>query len=153
MDGVSGAFAIVSLTIQLAETIRKIKVFLREFRNAPKEVHRLIELLNQLEGCFNQVKELIERQNSSSSGSPALLTPIKSALENCERKLVTLESFVNGFRDSFARRRQLPRTWASLRIMSKKGDIQDLQNQLRDATMTLHLAISIHSALQYSNQC
>lgn len=55
MDGVSGAFAVVSLAIQLANTVQSAK-FLRNFRDAPKEVIRLIEILEQLHITLDHVR-------------------------------------------------------------------------------------------------
>lgn len=151
MDGASGVFAVVSLTIQLVDTIQKIRSFFHEIRDVPKELLTLVQLLNRQDDCFKLVRDFVEQQNSTSSVSPASLTLILNTLGDCETIFETLESFVNKARSSLVHRNQLQRTWASLRIALKKEDIQELQNQLRDATNALHVAITINSAFQYSS--
>ena len=153
MDGVSGAFAVVSLTIQLAETIQKIKGFYREIRNVPKELLILIQDLDRLDGCFKCVRDLIEQQNSPLNASSSSLKLVESVLGDCKTIFQELETFVNKAGGSLVRRNHLQRAWGSLKIVLKKEDIQNLQNQLRKATETLHFAISINSAFQYSDQC
>ena len=52
MDGVSSSFAVVSLAIQLVQTTQKISKFLHGIRDAPKEIIKLTELLDQLHGIW-----------------------------------------------------------------------------------------------------
>jgi len=51
MDGLSTAasgIAVVSLAIQLVDSVREIRRFLRDLSEAPKELKRLVDLLEQL---------------------------------------------------------------------------------------------------------
>lgn len=61
MDGVSSAFAVVSLAIQLVETGEKISNFLKSVRDAPNEVIRLGQTLDQLNSTLKQVSYLLEQ--------------------------------------------------------------------------------------------
>lgn len=76
MDGVAGAFAVVSLAIQLANTVQQVSKFLRNVQEGPREVIKLIEILDQLHGTLDHVRQLIEQQFLvlRLPGSPEFLT-------------------------------------------------------------------------------
>ena len=144
MDGVSSAFAVVSLALQLVETVHEISKFLKEIENAPTELTRLVETLDQLNSVLGYVKDLLEQQFLvlRLPGSPAF---ILQALKNCQGRVKTLETLVNKASMSFGHHRRVPRTWASVRFISKKEDFHELQSQLRDAKSDLQFAISSNS--------
>jgi Zn-dependent oligopeptidase len=56
---VSGTFAVVSLATQLAQIVQEVSKFLRNVQDAPKEVVRILEVLDQLHGTLDQVKQLL----------------------------------------------------------------------------------------------
>ena len=69
MDGLSAAasgIAFVSLVIQLVDSVRGIRRFLQKFSDAPKELKRLIDLLEQLELILENIGMLINRQKEQS---------------------------------------------------------------------------------------
>ena len=156
MDGLSNvasAIAVVSLAVQLVDTIQEISKFLKNAQDAPNEVSRLLETLAQLQGTLDNVRQLIDQQFLvlRLPGSPVFIT---SAMENCEKHIKELETFVSTARRSFENQRMLRRTWASLRVVAKKQDIEDIQRRLRDAKMDLQFALSSNSwQLQSAKPC
>lgn len=147
MDGLSGAasaIAVVSLAIQLVDTVQVISKFLKNVQDAPKEVLGLIETLDQLHGTLDHVRQLIEQQFLvlRLPGSP---TFISKAMENCEKQIIALETFLGEAKRSFERQRMLRRTWASLKVVAKKQVVEDIQCRLRNAQMDLQIAFSCNS--------
>ncbi len=155
MDGVSSAasvITVVTLAIQLGQTVQKINSFLRNVEEAPKEVVRLIETLDQLHGTLDHVRELLEQQFLvlRLPGSPLFIT---RALENCEKHISELTSISNDTSRSFGHQQKVRRTWASMRFVVKKQDLKDIRCRLRDAKMDLQSAISSNSwQLQYERR-
>ena len=153
MDGLSNAasaVAIVSLALHLVDTVRKITKFLDNVQDAPKEVLRLIETLDQLQGTLNNVRQLIDQQFLvlRLPGSPAFIT---KAMENCEKQIKALENFASAARRSYEQQQKLRWTWASIRFVATKQDIEDIQCRLRDAKLDLQFALSSNSwQLQYA---
>ncbi len=144
MDGVSSAASIVTvvtLAIQFGQTIQKINRFLQSVEEAPKEVVRLIETLDQLHGTLDHVRELLEQQCLvlRLPGSPLFIT---RALENCEKHITELTTISTGISRSFDHQRKVRRTWALMRFVVKKQDLEDIRGRLRDAKMDLQSAIS-----------
>ena len=147
MDGLSSAasaIALVSLAIQLVDTVQEISKFLKNVQNAPKEVLRLIETLDQLQGTLDNVRHLIDQQFLvlRLPGSPAFIT---KAMENCVKQIKALETFASAAKRSLDHQHRLRRTWASMRVVAKQQDIEDIQCRLRDAKMDLQFALSSNS--------
>ena len=149
MDGASGAFAVVSLAIQLVETGEKISKFLSSVQDAPNEITKLVQTLDQLNSTLKQVSSLLEQQYLvlRLPGSPVFVT---NALKNCEKRIKTLENVIQKAKSSMDHRNRVQRSWAAMRFVSKKEDIQEWQSQLRDAEAGLQTAILSNSwQLQY----
>ena len=149
MDGVSSAFAVVSLAIQLVETGEKISKFLSSVQGAPNEITKLAQTLDQLNSTLKQVSSLLEQQYLvlRLPGSPVF---IANALENCEKRIKTLENVIQKVKNSMDHQNRVQRSWAAMRFVSKKEDIQEWQSQLRDAEAGLQTAMLSNSwQLQY----
>lgn len=152
MDGVSSASAVVSLAIQLLETVQEIRDFLRSVHHAPSELIKLVETLEQLHGTLNQVRHLLEQQYSilRLPGSPVFM---ESALQNCNRKIITLEKVVNEAKVSLGWQNRVKRTWAAMKLAYKKEDMQEMQTQLLHAETGLQTAMLSNSwQLQYTHR-
>lgn len=143
MDGVSGAFAVVSLAIQLFETVQETAKFVKEINNAPSDLVQLGETLEQLASVLGHVKQLLEQQLLvlRLPGSPFF---IFDALRNCERRVKPLDEIVNRAKGACNDYRA-KRMWDSLRFILKKEQLQELQSQLRDAKFDLQFAVSTNS--------
>ena len=149
MDGVASAFAVVSLAIQLVNTVQELRDFLRSVQNAPSELIKLVETLEQLHGTLNQVRHLLEQQYSILR-LPGSTVFMESALRDCNKKISMLENVVNEAKVSLAHQNRVKRTWAAMKLVSKKEDIQEMQSQLLHAETGLQTAMLSNSwQLQY----
>ena len=141
MDGVSSVAAVVSLAIQLVDSIQEAKTFLRDIQNAPAELVRLVKTVDQLDSILRYVKTLLEQQFLALR-QPGTPTFILDALQNCAKTMKPLQRVVDEARISTNRRRRTQRAWASTKLAFKKEEIQELERQLGDAKSDLHLAIT-----------
>ena len=64
MEVAGGVVGIVSLSLQLIETIDKIKTFVSDVKDAPKELIRLGDLLDRLEALIQDIHTAMENQKS-----------------------------------------------------------------------------------------
>ena len=152
MDGVSSAFAVVSLAIQLVETGEKISNFLATVQDAPSEVSKIGQTVDQLNSTLKQVSFLLEQQYLvlRLPGSPVFIT---NALENCEKRIKTLENVISKARIAMDYSNRLHRSWAAIKFSWKKEDVREMQSQLRDAEAGLRTAMLSNSwQLQYVYQ-
>ena len=139
----------VSLAIQLVETGEKISKFLSSVQDAPSEVTKLGQTLDLLNSTLKQVSYLLEQQYEvlRLPGSPVFIT---NALGDCETRIKTLENVIQKANISMDHRNRVHRSWAAMRFVSKKEDIQEMQSQLRDAQFGLQTAMLSNSwQLQY----
>jgi len=144
MDGLSAAasgIAVVSLAIQLVDSVEKIKRFLRNVSDAPKELERLVDLLDQLELILQQIAQLVQQQIDARSGETDIPTTVMRAIKTCESKLGMLEKLIETTKQASSASNRATRTIGSLKLAWKKKDIQECENQLRDAINLLTLTM------------
>ena len=147
MDGLSSvasAITIVSLAVRLVVTVQEISKFLKNVQDAPKEVLRLLETLDQLQGTLDNVRQLIDHQFLvlRLPGSPIF---IDKAMENCKKQIKALETVIWMPERSLKNQHIVRRTWSSMKLVAKKQDMEDIQCRLRDAKFDLQFAIASNS--------
>jgi len=146
MDGFSAAasgIAVVSLAIQLVDSVREIRRFLRDVSEAPKELRRLIDLLEQLEHILENVGALVERQQQGAAQTDLDLSDsILRAMRTCESKLKMLEDVVEAARKSGNATNKASRKFSDFRLACKKRDIEEFERQLHDAISLLNMAMT-----------
>ncbi|KAH4171142.1 hypothetical protein HBI24_165660 [Parastagonospora nodorum] len=97
MDGAASIIAVVSLTLQLEQTVNTVKTFVRDVKGASKELERLIELLELLGALLQDVRDVMERQTSLRD-FPLPSNTIFACLKSCEKSLGLLEDEVTKHR-------------------------------------------------------
>ena len=65
-----------------------------------------------------------------------------SALKICEERLKRIGVFVDKIKPAFDRQGVLKKTWAGFKFGSIRPQVQEMQNELRDAILSLQVAIS-----------
>jgi hypothetical protein len=93
MDGAASIIAVISLTLQLVQTVDTIQTFARDVKGASKELERLIELLERLSALLQDVRDVMERQTSLRD-FPLPSNTIFACLKSCEKSLGLLEDEV-----------------------------------------------------------
>lgn len=149
MDGVSGIFAVISLAVQILDTVQKTSEFVKDIRNAPGELLELSESLVQLELVLHEVNLLLHQSYMvlRLPGSPILLL---RALEACERRMKPLQTIIEEAIDNKEQKSRAQRTRASFKLVAKKERLRELRTYLRDASFNLSTAISVHSSQMQS---
>ena len=90
MDGVSsasGIFAVVSIAIQLAETVKKIVEFGKAVKDAPMHIRALFSDLEVLAAVISQIQQL--------DGYVACDKVSEKALLNCQIKILALHDIID----------------------------------------------------------
>ncbi|KAH8768731.1 hypothetical protein F5882DRAFT_509214 [Hyaloscypha sp. PMI_1271] len=152
MDGLSAAasgIAVVSLAIQLVDSVRQIQRFLRNISEAPKELRRLINLLEQLELILESIGELIDRQQRQSANEDvAVSDTVLRAMKTCENTVKGLAGIVDVARKSAEAKNKATKTLGSLRLSCKKKDIEEFERQLHEAVSLLNLTMTMNLTAQ-----
>jgi hypothetical protein len=146
MDGLSAAasgIAVVSLAIQLVDAVREIRLFLRKVSNAPKELKRLIDLLEQLELILGNIGVLIKRQQKQSGHIDVDISPdIWRAISTCKNKVDMFKSTLETTKKASMATNRTTRTLGSFRLAYKMRDIEEFEGQLQSAISLLNLVMT-----------
>ncbi|PMD20159.1 hypothetical protein NA56DRAFT_186417 [Hyaloscypha hepaticicola] len=145
MDGLSAAasgIAVVSLALQLVSSVRDIRRFLHSMSEAPEELKRLMDLLEQLEFVLEQVGLLAKRErgNTRLEGT-SMMASVLRAITTCQKKLELLEGVVKATKDVKASSNRATRALGSFKLVCKKTDIRWIEQQLNEAVNLLSLTM------------
>jgi hypothetical protein len=146
MDGLSAAasgVAVVSLALQLVGSVRDIHRFLRQVSESPKELKRLIDLLEQLELVLQNIGMLVESQRKHNGNGDVDVSPsVLGAIEACKNKVAILERVVETAKKHSFITNKTTRTLGSFKLACKKREIEEFESQLHDAVSLLNLAMT-----------
>ena len=148
MDGLSAAasgFAVVSLAIQLVGSIREARRFLRLVYEAPKELGRLLDLLEQLELILESIGMLMEKQNKDNGDViDGVSSSVHRALKTCESKLAMLDGVVDKAKKASEVSNKTARSYGAFGLACKKRNIEEFERQLQHAMTVLDLTMTMN---------
>jgi hypothetical protein len=148
MDGLSAGasiIAVVSLAVQLLDTVREVRSFLRNVSDAPKELTRLIGLFDQLELIVENISLLMKRQRQYNGDMDDMIcASVHKALRTCETKLAILDEMVKKAMTASEGKHKAARSFGSFRLACKKKDIEEFETQLRHAVTILDLTMTMN---------
>ncbi|KAH8745426.1 hypothetical protein F5882DRAFT_387549 [Hyaloscypha sp. PMI_1271] len=155
MDGLrltTSGIAAASLSIQLVESVQKIRRFLHHVSEAPKELQRLLDLLEQLELIFQNIRMIIGQQphyhyhhqyhRSDLDGDVA--ASVWKATKMCERDLSRLEKVIEAAKVSPKSKNRATKSFESFRLACKKRDIEEFEMHLQQAIGVLNLTMTMN---------
>ncbi|OBT70485.1 hypothetical protein VE03_00070 [Pseudogymnoascus sp. 23342-1-I1] len=138
MDGLSGVasgIAVVSLAIQLAESVKKLCDFWESVKDAPAHFGAIQTDLRLL----SMVLEKIDRERDLSD--PCL----RDVLKNCEGQVASLHKIVGDIVPGFKAGSRRTRTWASFKAAFKIEKVDEFKSCLQGMMLTLQLALTMAS--------
>ena len=136
LSGVSSAFAVVSLTIELGGKIKKLCNFWSSIREAPKEIRSISRDLNIVSDVLDDIRQ------DADSARPHLraLSASLAALEQCSDSLETLQEYIDELAPGLVDGKRKIRKWAAFKAAWKEEKLTRFQAVLRDMKLTLILA-------------
>jgi hypothetical protein len=138
MDGLSAAasgIAVVSLAIQLVDSVREIHRFFRTLKDAPEELGRLLDLLEHMELMLENIGKLVD---PDSDISPNVL----KAIQTCERALSKLGALIQKVKRNSRAESPLKRSLGFFRLVCKKEEIEEIERQLDRAASNLNMVMT-----------
>ena len=144
MEIAGGVVAVVSLSIQLADTVRKACGFLCRLRNASDEILLLIDKLDQLQFILRQVSDVVETQRQLRSPHEAI-GAIQSAVCSCERNVKRLQLMVLRLKPKNRTHLTNRAILLSFKTAIKDEDIKKLRHRINEDLLMLQTALLINS--------
>jgi len=148
MDGLSGVasiFAVISLALQLAGTAQDIKNFILSIQDAPKELDRLANQLDQFSKIASSIKMVLERQQELGHDvNSQIWQNIFSALQLCNQEMLKMGELVEKAGKLENGQTKLSRTWNSIRLAFKKEYIEKLEAKLAQSIPALGVSLTLN---------
>ena len=135
MDGLSGAasgIAVVSIAIQLGDSIKKLCEFWASVKEAPDDVRAITADLQLLSSVLAGIASEEQR-----SGPDPTLTTI---LEACGDKVNKFTHITNGMEPGFASMSLRVRKWTAVKAVMKGEKIKKCRKLLEGLKITLMMA-------------
>src|SRR4051794_37057141 len=104
MDGASAAFAVVSVAIQLAETVQKLHAFWKSIQDAPSDIKELFGELSTLHTLLIRIGK--KNQNLDPSCG--------QVLSDCAAKILRLQNQLQKPLSEFKSSKYQRRKWGAL---------------------------------------
>ena len=128
----ASVLAVVSVAVQLADSVKKLSEFWNSVREAPEDVRALAIDVKQLSSVLIQIAS--EEQHSGLDANST------DAVENCALKVKTLTAVLDEIEPGFASRSSRVRQWTAIKTVLKKNKIKKCQKALDRMKSTLVLA-------------
>ncbi|KAE8452504.1 hypothetical protein EG329_000407 [Mollisiaceae sp. DMI_Dod_QoI] len=155
MDGLSAAasgIAVVSLAIQLVDSVREIQRFLRSIADAAEELNRLVDLLEQLELILQSIGKLVEHQRAQHGDLDIDVSPsILKSVQTCEKTLQKLNKLIEKVKHNAKAKGRVTRALGHFWLGCKKEDIEDFENQLHRSVSNLNLIMTTNLIVFHSH--
>ena len=133
MDAAAGAFAVISLAVQLADNIKKLSDFWKSVKDAPADVQNLITDLDLLSNVLREI-DLEARQ---SEPNPTL----ENVLRRCEVNVSALKVCLDEMQPGLTSAKRSFKHWTAFKSVLKWEKIKKFQvilDQLK-STLSLHI--------------
>ncbi|KAF2033585.1 hypothetical protein EK21DRAFT_58205 [Setomelanomma holmii] len=144
LSGVASSMAVASLSIQLLESVSKIRTFLRYVKGASKELERLAELLDRLRALLEDVRDVMERQTSlQAQHFPAPSMTIFNSLKSCEESLKDLEIGIDKYKSVLCG--AMKRLKEDIKFAFKSRDIEGFEARIQRDIEYLHAALGMNT--------
>jgi hypothetical protein len=144
MDGAASIIAIISLAIQLIQSVDTVRTFVRDVKGASKELERLVELLDRLSALLQDVRHVIEQQTSL----PQLPLPpngIFVCLRSCETSLGILNDFVKKHQKNATRASAVTRLKDDIKLGRKAKEINTFEIRIQRDIDNLHASLGTNT--------
>jgi hypothetical protein len=117
LSGAASGIAVVSLTIQLIQSVAIVREFIQDVKGASKELHRLAGKLELLKALLEDAHKVLEQQSSlSGMHFPTPSIAILKCLQGCEESIKPLVDTV--------KKLSLPKSQSSSSTARLKSEIK-----------------------------
>ncbi|OAL42951.1 hypothetical protein IQ07DRAFT_525288 [Pyrenochaeta sp. DS3sAY3a] len=146
LAGVASGMAVVSLSLQLIQSVDTIRTFIRNVRDATKELERLSSLLTRLAAILEDTRNLLELQSASENRIDGFSAPSSSVLiclQSCKISLQPLETLVQKMQKS-PNASSLSQLRSDIKLGLKTKDITLLETRIQHEIGGLSTALGVN---------
>ena len=130
LDGVASAFAVVSLALQLADSVKKLYDFWNSVREAPRDIQATTSDLKILPSILSSIAH-----DAQHTEPDEILT---NALQSCNTEVATLVSILDIIQPGVASTRLRTQKWTAIKAVlmgAKLKKFQDIVGRLKTSLL------------------
>ncbi|KAM0157904.1 hypothetical protein ACHAQE_002159 [Botrytis cinerea] len=132
LSSASAAFAVISLAVQLAESVKKLVEFWKAVEDAPGDICDLFNDLELLSAA------LIQNRRKFAQQSPYDLIA-RRILAKCQKRVEQLSSKLSPTMSAFASFSSRKRKWAALKITLKNEEIRKMRASVGESLVAVQM--------------
>jgi hypothetical protein len=139
MEGLSvgaSAIAVVSIAIQLSDSIKKFSDFIDSAKEAPENVESILSELRFL----SSILEDIRLQQSSPLNTN---TSAANRLTDLQQKITTFAALANRYRPSLNSKDRRIKKWTAMKVAFKSEKFKKFSDSLNQEKLNLILALMV----------
>lgn len=139
MEGLSvgaSVIAVVSIAIQLTDSLKKFSDFIDSIKEAPKDVESVLSELRFLSSILEQIR----LQPSSPLNTNST---VANCLTDLQRKITTFETLANRYRPGLNSQNRRIQSWNALKVAFKSEVFKKYRNSLNQEKINLILALQV----------
>ncbi|KAH7403241.1 hypothetical protein BKA64DRAFT_641243 [Cadophora sp. MPI-SDFR-AT-0126] len=141
LGAIASGFAVVSLAIQVAETIRKLKSFHSLMQSAPEDILFAIEEIEVLSLILEDVDRSVQDQVFL---DPKVKIGVMRSWRMCKTATSGLVTLLNKLEEGLGGSKGKGKLRGKVRIAMKKVEIDDFRKKIESAKTTMQLANQIY---------
>ena len=130
MDGVASAFAVVSLALQLADSVKKLYDFWNSVREAPRDIQATTNDLKSLQSILSSIAHDAQHTEPDET--------LTNALQSCNTEVATLVSILDITHPGFASTRLRTQKLTAIKAVlmgTKLKKFQDIVGRLKTSLL------------------
>ena len=144
MEVAASVIAVIQLCFQIADSVQRVRTFVRSVKEAPEQLQRLIDKIDFLWQLLSKVKDLIERQRTLASHH-ASMALISTALAPCVSSVKRLEDNVDRLRSGLDHRNALQKKRHALRSVTRKDVLSELNKNVNENITNLQAVLMVET--------
>ncbi|KAI8936997.1 hypothetical protein NX059_006221 [Plenodomus lindquistii] len=152
MEVVASGMAVASLSLQLVDSVKRIRTFLRHVKDAPKELERLIDLLARLSTQLQEVHDICDQQASGQGpGLQPRSNTISQQLQSCKNTIQPLQELVEKYSKPGSGGPGFSKLMREIKLGAKAKSILELEERLEREMGYLQNAVVYSMAAMVKN--
>lgn len=139
MDGLSAVasgFAVVSIAIQLTDSLKKFADFIDSAKEAPEDVE---SDLSELRTLSSMLEEIRLQQSSSSNANSS----VKTCLTNLQQNIISFAALANRYRPNLNSQNSRIQKWSAIKTAFKSEKFNKYRESLSKEKLNLILALQV----------
>ena len=136
MDGAASAIAVVSLAIQLADSVKQLYSFWKSVKEAPEDVQAITTDLQLLQSIFSNIAHDAQRAEPDQ-----VLT---AALQRCHSNVEELVTILKAIEPGFASTSLRARKWTAVKSVLMSSKLRKFQEIIGGLKTSLLLVQQTH---------